>query len=192
MIDDLTSSLPSSSINRALDDIDSRSRDTREIESGDIVIGPFSVLQSRRPSDTPLQRVSQGRTQDDLVPELDSAPHELNLGDFIPEPSYPVIPRPLSDLSPATFDSFASLDDSLQWADLFGLSFDNALEPFVGALGSPREPFPIGHGDFHSCNEPMSSYVSGETTDNVQASLIQPVLPTDIVMAQAQRLLTHF
>lgn len=203
MTDEMTLSLPSSSIDAALNDIESRVRDAKDTEPDDIIIGPFRVLKLRKGVTMPQQDVLQPDANETVTLEPSSVQCELHLGAFMSEMLYQPIHNHFGQFSPGTIDSFGSLDDSLQWGDLFGLSFDNALEPLVGAFESELGKTTIqetvipdstvtGYGDINLFNAPMESCASEETSEHAEALAKPPLLPTDIVMAQAQRLLRHF
>lgn len=99
---DLAADLPSGSVGTSLAEVDTRSRDP-EWSNGDIVVGPFSVMDM-----TPVSTV-----QPSLPSPLESYTEEME--ETMQQPT------PRADIQ--TIDpSLMMVDDFLHWSDLFDLA----------------------------------------------------------------------
>jgi arginine metabolism regulation protein II len=128
----LGSDLVSGSIDASLAEVDSRLRDPGRSAEGDIVIGPFAVLDfSSTPHKTPLE----------LTPELDLLEPDLiepDLASVIEVPGT-VAPEDVQNPSPSILDSLSHIDDFLHWSDLLSFSPDETGFASAGALTIPND-----------------------------------------------------
>lgn len=170
----LGSDLISGSIDASLAEVDSRLRDPERSLDGDIVIGPFAVLDFSSAPQKPQE----------LVHEIEPVKSDIN---FAVE-AETMAPEELQEPSP--LDSLSHIDDFLHWSDL--LSFDLGQTEFAanGALSTPNDlSFDMSHEmglpvDLNHTNE-LQTF----TTQYAPAELIS----TDIdALKDAPCLLRHF
>ncbi|KAJ9635390.1 hypothetical protein H2201_005782 [Coniosporium apollinis] len=178
----LRTDLGSTSVDASLTEIDARSKDPRSSNKEDIAVGPFGVLNFNLNA-TFTQ--SQNVHTDDA-----SAAEELPTD------------------TPSTFDSLMNLDDSLQWADLFELDFDNMLitqqAPFVSGVQDffydsynigNHEPLPLSNGSDTTTNRPQSAqnHVATDTALPEPLPSLVGIPASELELpADTQTLLKHF
>ncbi|THC94329.1 hypothetical protein EYZ11_006205 [Aspergillus tanneri] len=116
----LGSDLVSGSINASLAEIDLRSRDPDRSPTGDIVVGPFAVLDFAPAAPQGMPRGVQPSQVQGTTPEpaLASTPPTVS-SDFVAAEEVPAF-APMS----SKIDSLSHIDDFLHWSDLLGLSPD--------------------------------------------------------------------
>ncbi|PYH67435.1 C6 transcription factor [Aspergillus vadensis CBS 113365] len=108
MSDALSADLVSGSIDASLAEIENRSRDAERPSHGDVVVGPFSVLDFRL---TGPKSASRAQPADETTVANDVV---LSSGNTLPEGA--------SGVSPAlSQDSLAYMNDLLQWSDILSL-----------------------------------------------------------------------
>ncbi|PYH30905.1 Zn(II)2Cys6 transcription factor [Aspergillus neoniger CBS 115656] len=108
MSDALSADLVSGSIDASLAEIENRSRDAGRPSQGDVVVGPFSVLDF---SLTGPKSASRAQPADETTVANDMV---LSSGNTLPEGA--------SGVSPAlSQDSLAYMNDLLQWSDILSL-----------------------------------------------------------------------
>ncbi|GLA02062.1 hypothetical protein AnigIFM60653_001356 [Aspergillus niger] len=113
MSDALSADLVSGSIDASLAEIETRSRDTERPSQGDIVVGPFAVLDF---SLTDPKSASRAHPTD-----------ETTVANDVTLPSGDTLPEGASGVSPAlSQESIAYMNDLLQWSDI--LSLDPQLQ----------------------------------------------------------------
>ncbi|GLA33870.1 hypothetical protein AnigIFM63309_003893 [Aspergillus niger] len=113
MSDALSADLVSGSIDASLAEIETRSRDTERPSQGDIVVGPFAVLDF---SLTDPKSASRAHPTD-----------ETTVANDVILPSGDTLPEGASGVSPAlSQESIAYMNDLLQWSDI--LSLDPQLQ----------------------------------------------------------------
>ncbi|KAJ5194048.1 Protein of unknown function DUF3468 [Penicillium cf. griseofulvum] len=122
----LESDLVSGSIDASLAEVDSRLRDPERSLDGDIVIGPFAVLDFSSAQQSPKQELGH-----------ETEPVESDINSAV-EASETVAPEKSQEPTPI-YDSLSHIDDFLHWSDL--LSFGPDQTEFVtnGALSTPNE-----------------------------------------------------
>jgi arginine metabolism regulation protein II len=110
----LAADLPSGSIDTSLAELDARSKDPGRSTNGDIVVGPFSVLNM-----TPVSCSEAPPKTADVVEEVGEQGH-------VQPATPPVNDMPPLALSPSSMmiGSLAQMDDFLHWSDLFDLGPD--------------------------------------------------------------------
>ncbi|KAL4997459.1 fungal-specific transcription factor domain-containing protein [Aspergillus recurvatus] len=109
----LSSNLVSGSISASLAEIDLKTRDAEHPPVGDIVIGPFGVLDFGQ---TESQNTQQTQEKASKQPEPDQeAPHS-------PPPTGPAAVQETQEFPMLLNDSPSYIDDFLHWSDILGLS----------------------------------------------------------------------
>ncbi|PYI09773.1 C6 transcription factor [Aspergillus sclerotiicarbonarius CBS 121057] len=185
MSDALGADLVSGSIDASLAEIDTRSRDSERPSQGDIVVGPFAVLDLA--------------TSNAALPQ--TAPVDANAG--------PPLDGPLEDgisvVSPSlSQESIAYMNDLLQWSDIFSLDpqMHSATLSATFDLGDwlPLESSQIPTlepnvtSEVSSATDQTAAYMSVEQ-DSIRMMTSQPTVidpnPPD-VLADAHFLLRHF
>ncbi|KAL2838521.1 fungal-specific transcription factor domain-containing protein [Aspergillus pseudoustus] len=111
----LGSSLVSGSVSASLAEIDLRTRDSDRAPVGDIVVGPFAVLDFAPDAPPEMQKQPQGdgaeaEAEDPRSPPQNAPSHTVN------PPETPLQPLPYINDSPS------HIDDFLHWSDILGLS----------------------------------------------------------------------
>lgn len=125
----LGSDLISGSIDASLAEVDSRLRDPERSLDGDIVIGPFAVLDFSSAPRKPEQ---------ELVHEI--APVKSNDMSSAVEADETVDPERLHEHGPSPIlDSLSHIDDFLRWSDLLSFGLDQAEFATNGALSMPND-----------------------------------------------------
>ena len=183
----LKASFPAESVDASLNDIDSKTREVAGPHDGDIRIGPFAVLNLNVNIGTSPE---EAQSIVAVEPIVEAA---------TPVPAFD--PNPFN--SPETLDSFVGLNDTLQWADLFGLGFDAWLEPSTdvseGAAGlyASAENHPVEQNDVASLNQ--HSGIHGTVSqgymlavDSSQSSSGYVPLSLHDILSEANGLLKHF
>lgn len=171
--------LGSTSVDASLTEIDARSK---EPNRENIAVGPFGVLNFN---------LNATLTQSQNVHTDDAGPA-----------------KELPTDTPSTLDSLMNLDDSLQWADLFKLDFDNVLitqqAPFVSGAqdffydsynAGYYEQRQLGNEPYTTMNRPQSAQNEVATTTSLPEPLQSLVgVPASELepLADIQALLKHF
>lgn len=176
----LAADLPSGSIDASLAEIDARSKDERRSTSGDIVVGPFSVMD--------MTPVSCSEDPPRTVDAVEEVGEQGNVQPATP----PVNDMPPLAISPSSMmmGSLAQMDDFLHWSDLFDLGPDplhltphpflESVDGFDFAMASTfTQTDTLGHNDPRRVMTP-------------QQSPLDTSLPPVDVMADAPFLLKHF
>lgn len=186
----LGTNLVSGSIDASLAEVDLRSRDPERSLEGDIVIGPFSVLDFNNVSVSQQQQVQQPQPHSAVSQEDESAP-------AVPPPAVqstdPIMAEEISDPSPVSIiDSLSQMDDFLHWSDLLSFSPDQAGLVTHPTLSVPNDfSFEVGSeaGLLQSLSngheDPMGML-------NPQQTSMEMVSTTTDVLKDAQFLLKHF
>jgi arginine metabolism regulation protein II len=114
----LGSDLISGSIDASLAEVDSRLRDPERSHDGDIVIGPFAVLDLSTAPENPLPQLE--------LPGFESNPTPPEASSRIaPEKIEAVASEDIQGPSPSSIlDSLSHIDDFLHWSDLLSFSPD--------------------------------------------------------------------
>ena len=122
----LATDLPYGSIDTSLAEVDARSRDAKFQSTGDIAIGPFSVIDM-----TPTSSIEP-------LPRSVHTTNETEGNETVQAPTPSVSDMPSLTLDPSSMmvDSLSEMDDFLHWSDLFdpaavpsGLTPQPLLEP---------------------------------------------------------------
>jgi arginine metabolism regulation protein II len=174
--------LLSGSIDASLAEVDLRSRDPDREPDGDIVIGPFAVLDltksaHRRQSTTDIAQPQQ----DELVP---TEPEPAQ------EPATSMIMEQIPGPSPVSIvDSLSQMDDFLHWSDL--LSFSPRETGTYPTLSMPNDlSFDLSNdlGLF------QDAQITQEPTEmpNPHQAAMELTSTTPDVLKDAQFLLKHF
>ncbi|KAJ5790613.1 transcriptional regulator family: Fungal Specific TF [Penicillium psychrosexuale] len=170
----LGSDLISGSIDASLAEVDSRLRDPERSLDGDIVIGPFAVLDFSSAPQKPQESVH----------EIEPVKSDIN---FAVE-AETMAPEELQEPSP--LDSLSQIDDFLHWSDL--LSFELGQTEFAanGALSTPNDlSFDMSHEMGLPADLNHTDELQTFTTQYAPAELIS----TDIdALKDAPCLLKHF
>lgn len=173
----MAASFPVGTIDSSLAEIDNKSKEASAADE-DICVGPFGVLNFHRTAVEPLIE-----TEDDPMVSIDQPP--------IQEPV-------LGHVTPTTLDSWTGLDDTLQWADLFGFGADSIFPP-SGNIFDPLLDLNTGNSLFVdprvlSGSDQAASHAhnalagAGSRLTSADASAITPA----DVLCEAQMLLRHF
>ncbi|KAK4493882.1 hypothetical protein PRZ48_015067 [Zasmidium cellare] len=175
----LAASFPIGTIDSSLTEIDNKSKEASTADE-DICVGPFGVLNFNRPA---VEPVLEPEVEDDPMVSIDQPP-----------PQEPV----LDNVTPMTMDSWMGLDDTLQWADLFGFGTDsifapsnNTFDPLLDMSGNDNlfiDPQALSGNDQGASHTYNALAGSGSRL----ASIDQPTLTTMDVLNEAQVLLRHF
>lgn len=124
----LGSDLISGSIDASLAEVDSRLRDPERSLEGDIVIGPFAVLDFSSATQKPEQK---------LVHEIEPVKSDTNSA---AEADNTVAPEKLQEPTPSPIlDSLSQIDDFLHWSDLLSFGLDQTEFATNGALSMPND-----------------------------------------------------
>ncbi|KGO53023.1 Protein of unknown function DUF3468 [Penicillium expansum] len=124
----LGSDLISGSIDASLAEVDSRLRDPERSLEGDIVIGPFAVLDFSSATQKPEQK---------LVHEIETVKSDTNSA---AEADNTVAPEKLQEPTPSPIlDSLSQIDDFLHWSDLLSFGLDQTEFATNGALSMPND-----------------------------------------------------
>ena len=177
----LGSDLVSGSIDASLAEVDSRLRDPGRSAEGDIVIGPFAVLDfSSAPHKPPLE----------LSPEVDLIEPDLASTIEVPDT---VAPEDVQNPSPSSIlDSLSHIDDFLHWSDLLSFSPDQTGFLSTGALTIPNDL------SFDMSQEMGLLPVDSSQNDDLLRMLTPPQAPAELVptkidaLKDAPCLLKHF
>lgn len=180
----LAASFPMNTVDSSLAELETKSKDNA-VSWKDLSLGPFGVLNFNRPTE------STGKTPEDDSSVLENV-----------QPATPAVMEPLlQDMTPISLDSWMGLDDSLQWADLFGFGSDDVFS-------MPNEAFdlPMSFGEeqamFPESQLSMVEEVSrlpAITSSNALSgagSRLEPMdhsmQSIDMILKEAQSLLRHF
>lgn len=187
----MTSEFQIGSVDASLSELDSRSKDVFSTKQ-DIAVGPFGVLSFVQPNNTVKSVAKETEPPTDgsfaAVTTPPRVHEQILIGDVTTQDT------------PITLDSFMGLDDSLQWADLFGfhssgLFLDHSmLDPYstLGDGNSVLYPNAVENdvlgvaSSFHANKAALSGAGSRLTPAEHSSITIQDVLP------EAQMLLRHF
>lgn len=181
----LGTDLLSGSIDASLTEVDLRSRDPDRQPDGDIVIGPFAVLDF-----TTSASKLQARPQIFASPEEELASTEPAPA---AEPMGSVIAEQVPDTSPVSIvDSLSQMDDFLHWSDLLSFSPDQAGLISHPTLSMPNDfSFDLGNemGLFQDapCAQAEPTGISNSQQASVELAALTPE-----VLKDAQFLLKHF
>ncbi|KAJ5347067.1 hypothetical protein MYU51_019941 [Penicillium brevicompactum] len=134
----LGSDLVSGSIDASLAEVDLRLRDPDRVAEGDIVIGPFAVLDFSSAPQKPELEVAEIDPDVDLI--------DPNLATAIEAPET-VAPEDVQNPSPSSIlDSLSHIDDFLHWSDLLSFSPDQSGFTSNSALTIPNDlSFDMSH-----------------------------------------------
>ncbi|CAG7935792.1 unnamed protein product [Penicillium salamii] len=137
----LGSDLVSGSIDASLAEVDLRLRDPDRAPDGDIVIGPFAVLDF---SCSAPKKELELEELEELEPEVDLI--DPNLTTTIDAPDT-VAPEDVQNPSPSSIlDSLSHIDDFLHWSDLLSFSPDQTGFTSNSALTIPNDlSFDMSH-----------------------------------------------
>ncbi|PIA97503.1 Arginine metabolism regulation protein II [Cercospora beticola] len=176
MNDSMALSFQDTSIDASLSELDQKSKLKNGISNEDLVVGPFAVLNFAK-AQGPLSTIEETTTeaqQAAVSPVLDT---------------------------PLTIDSLTGLDDSLQWADLFGFGsngmfLDNDLfDPMLDLNNNTNMIFPDRDtANGNELNTFMLPLHNDWTGPNVAAAKVSnwEAMDETIVLSEAQQLLKHF
>ncbi|KAF2167246.1 hypothetical protein M409DRAFT_66261 [Zasmidium cellare ATCC 36951] len=175
----LAASFPIGTIDSSLNEIDNKSKESCMADK-DISVGPFGVLNLNRPA---VEPVAESETADDPMISIDQPPAQ--------EPI-------LDNVTPITMDSWMGLDDTLQWADLFGFGTDSIFPP-SDSIFDPLLDL-SGNDNLFIDPQALSDHDQGTShTYNALAgagsrlaSVDQSTLTAQDVLKEAQMLLRHF
>ncbi|KAJ6108435.1 transcriptional regulator family: Fungal Specific TF [Penicillium sp. IBT 18751x] len=181
----LSKDLLSGSIDASLTEVDSRSRDLDREPNGDIVIGPFAVLDftatvpQRQPAASIVAR------QEDELASNEPEPVQEQAGSLVVER----IPDP----SPAPIiDCLSHMDDFLHWSDLLSFSPDQAGLTTHPTLSTPNY-FSINLDDETGLFQDVHNAPEEPTRIlNTQQASTELTSTTPEVLRDAQFLLGHF
>lgn len=185
MSSSLSKDLLSGSVDASLTEVDLRSRDPHREPDGDIIIGPFAVLDF-------TTTAPQGQPKADVVVyqegELPSTEPEA-----VQEPASSIVMEQIPDLSPVSIiDSLSQMDDFLHWSDLLSFSPNQAGLTTHPTLSMPND-FSIDFGKEMSLPQDVhNAQVEPATIFNPQNGSIELVSTTSDVLKDAQFLLRHF
>lgn len=180
----LAASFPMNTVDSSLAELETKSKDSA-VSWKDLSLGPFGVLNFNQPTEA----TEKSLEQDSSIPE--------NV-----QPATPAVMEPLlQDMTPISLDSWMGLDDSLQWADLFGFGSDNVFSMPNGAFDLPMsfgdEPAAVSEPHLSMMEEEprlpataLSNALSGagsrlEPVDHSMQSI-------DMILNEAQSLLRNF
>lgn len=173
----MAASFPVGTIDSSLIEIDTKSKEASAAEE-DICVGPFGVLNFNRAAVG-----SVAETQDDPMMSIDQQPAQ--------EPV-------LEHVTPITMDSWTGLDDTLQWADLFGFGADSIFPPAENTL-DPLLDFNTGGSLFIDPRALSGNDQAASHAYNALAGAGTRLTPADAsamttadVLREAQMLLRHF
>lgn len=180
----MAADLPSGSIDISLAEIDARSKDPRP-SNGDIVVGPFSVLDMTPVSST------------EVAPRTVDTAEEMGEQEHIQPGTPSVNDMPSLTLSPSSMiiGSLAQMDDFLHWSDLFDLGPDPlhlTPHPFLEAVDSLDTPMISRQGPGIHAQTDMGGQIDAGQIMTPQQSPVDTGLPPADVMADAPYLLKHF
>ena len=183
----LAADLSSGSIDTSLAEIDSRSRNTEWQSNGDIVVGPFSVLDMTPASCNEAPEPAPPPPP----PQNTDAVEDARVQEPVHVATPPPVDMPSLALSPSSLmvGSLSQMDDFLHWSDLFDL----APEP----SGLTPHPFldAVDRLDFDPGPWPLTN--SGDQSD-VRGIVTPQKTPPDLtfppvdIMTDAPFLLKHF
>lgn len=176
----LKKDLLSGSIDASLAEVDSRSRDPDRAPDGDIVIGPFSVLDFT----TSRKKSERSDLMQDEIPPLPSSDQIANSVDTI-------MPEEITDPSPGSIiDSLSQMDDFLHWSDLLSFSPDQAGFALHPSLSMPYD-LSLDMGQDTGLFLPQGQDDSMRLLTPQQTPMEQTASPVN-VLEHAQSLLKHF
>ncbi|KAJ6179436.1 hypothetical protein N7519_009897 [Penicillium mononematosum] len=177
----LGSDLVSGSIDASLAEVDSRLRDPERSLDGDIVIGPFAVLDF---SSAPR------KLEQELVHELEPVAFDISPAVDPPET---VAPENLQESNPSPIlDSLSQIDDFLHWSDLLSFGLDQTEITTNGALSMPNDL------SFDMSQEMGLLPVDSNHNDDLLHTFTTQQAPAELISAdvdalqEAPSLLKHF
>lgn len=188
----LGTNLVSGSIDASLAEVDLRSRDPDRSPEGDIVIGPFAVLD--------FNNASASQQEQHPPQPAEPPPHVSPADESVPGVSVPavpstddIMPEEMPNPSPVSIiDSLSQMDDFLHWSDLLSFSPDQAGLVTHPTLSVPNDfSFELGNeagllqGLSNGHGDPMG-------TMNTPHASTELVSTTTDVLKDAQFLLKHF
>lgn len=134
----LGSNLVSGSIDASLAEVDLRLRDPERCAEGDIVIGPFAVLDFSSAPQKPAQEDTE------LNPDAGHSDHVLISTIEAPDT---VAPEDMQNPSPSSIlDSLSHIDDFLHWSDLLSFGPDYSGFTSTSAFAMSNDPsFDMSH-----------------------------------------------
>lgn len=178
----LKKDLLSGSIDVSLAEVDSRSRDPEGAPNGEIVIGPFSVLDFAAPS---KEYSEQSDITTEGVPALSSPTQISNSGDAM-------VPEEMADPSPhSMIDSQSQMDDFLHWSDLLSFSPDQTGLATHPSLSMPYD-IPFDMGQDTGLFLPTTGQDDSMRLSTPQRTPMEMTTTTTEVLKDAQFLLKHF
>lgn len=187
----LESNLVSGSIDASLAEVDLRSRDPDRSSEGDIVIGPFAVLDFK--NDPTLQKPPEPQPaalqdrEDSLVPEI-TVPAVQSV-----QSTDAIMAEDVQNPSPVSIiDSLSQMDDFLHWSDLLSFSPDQAGLVTHPSLSVPNDfSFDVGNetGLLQGLSNGQEDPIGMFTPQQTSAELVST---TTDVLKDAQFLLKHF
>lgn len=183
----LISNLVSGSIDASLAEVDLRSKDPDRSHEGDIVIGPFAVLDFNNGSTSQHQQQSEPQpdtTQQDEAPEAPAAAAQS---------TDPILTEEIQNPSPVSIiDSLSQMDDFLHWSDLLSFSPDQAGLLTHPTLSAPND-FSFEIGDEAGLLQSISNGPENSMGIlNRQQASLELVPTTTGLLKDAQFLLKHF
>lgn len=189
----LGTNLVSGSIDASLAEVDLRSRDPDRSLEGDIVIGPFAVLD--------FNNAPAPQAQQQHPPQPTEPPPHVSLADEpVPGASVPavlstdgIMPEEMPNPSPVSImSSLSQMDDFLHWSDLLSFSPDQAGLVTHPTLSVPNDfSFELGNetgllqGLSNGHEDPIRMLSPPQTSTEL-------VSTTTDVLKDAQFLLKHF
>ena len=188
----LAADLPSGSIDTSLAEIDTRSRNTEWQSNGDIVVGPFSVLDMTPAScnEAPESACPES-ARPPPPPQNTDAVEDARVQEVVHVATPPPVDMPSLALSPSSLmvGSLSQMDDFLHWSDLFDLAPEpSGLTPYPSLDAVDRLDFDPGPWPLTNSGE--QSDVRGIVTP--QQTPPDLTLPPVDIMTDAPFLLKHF
>lgn len=173
----LAASFPVGTVDASLSEIDNKSKEA-SAAGDDITVGPFGVLNFNRP---PVEQVTEVE-EDSLIP-IDQPSAEEAM---------------LENVTPVTMDSWMGVDDTLQWADLFGFGTDSIFQP----SDTTFDPMLDLNGSTDLFIDPLATSIDDQTTAHWYNALTGAgsrlttvdlsTSASDGILSEAQMLLRHF
>lgn len=181
----LATSFPVGTVDATLTDIENRCKGPNGSSTDDVTVGPFGVINfNKTPTEQDAEK--QAPVQEEAVIDPMPPSEEQQL---------------LDQVTPLTIDSWMGLDDTLQWADLFGFGHDPIFPPSDGGFepmldvngGTDMLYQPQNPSMQTGVDQPMpSAYNALAGSGSRLTPLDTDSVNLDDVLAEGQLLLKHF